>query len=154
MEVLRSVFLRFKFVSHLNVPIFKFVQEKCCNGNISHHAQLHISSEGDAAAVGTSIVNTIIGGCGGGLTCLFAFKFLTLGSYGNGGKWSFLLTLNGVLAGMVSQCAGCDEYTPWTALIVGVFGGLSFISVHVGMLKVGLDDPLDAVAVHGGGGKI
>ena len=149
MEVLRSVFLRFKFVS-----VSSKFQEKCYNGNISHHAQLHISSEGDAAAVGTSIVNTIIGGCGGGLTCLFAFKFLTLGSYGNGGKWSFLLTLNGVLAGMVSQCAGCDEYTPWTALIVGVFGGLSFISVHVGMLKVGLDDPLDAVAVHGGGGKI
>ena len=77
-----------------------------------------------------------------------------MGSYGNGGKWSFLLTLNGVLAGMVSQCAGCDEYAPWGAFIVGVFGGLSFISIHVGMLKFRLDDPLDAVAVHGGGGKV
>ena len=76
-----------------------------------------------------------------------------MSSYGNDGKWSFLLTLNGVLAGMVSQCAGCEEYTPWAAFIVGVFGGLSFIAVHVGMLKIGLDDPLDAVAVHLGGGE-
>ena len=126
------------------------VQEKCPNRNI---LQLHISADGDAAAVGTSIVNTIIGGCGGGLTCLFSFKVINMSSYGNGGKWSFLLTLNGVLAGMVSQCAGCEEYTPWAAFIVGIFGGLSFIAVHVGMLKIGLDDPLDAVAVHGGGGK-
>ena len=149
MEVLRLVFLRFRFVS-----VASFVQVRYHNGNILHHVQLHISAEGDAAAVGTSIVNTIIGGCGGGLTCLFSFKLITMSSYGNDGKWSFLLTLNGVLAGMVSQCAGCEEYTPWAAFIVGVFGGLSFIAVHVGMLKIGLDDPLDAVAVHGGGGKI
>ena len=54
---------------------------------------------------------------------------------------------------MVSQCAGCDEYAPWGALIVGIFGGIAFIIVHIAMLKCKLDDPLDAVAVHGGGGN-
>jgi Amt family ammonium transporter len=103
--------------------------------------------------VGTAIVNTIIGGCGGGLTVLFLFKFVLKGSWGNDGKWSFLLTLNGVLAGMVAQCAGCDEFQPWGALIVGMFGGVAFITVHIAMIKCRLDDPLDAVAVHGGGGK-
>ena len=103
--------------------------------------------------MGISIVNTIIGGCGGGLTVLFIFKFVLFGSWGNVHKWSLLLTLNGVLAGMVAQCAGCDEYQPWGALIVGMFGGVAFIAVHIAMIKCRLDDPLDAVAVHGGGGK-
>ena len=64
------------------------------------------------------------------------------------------MTLNGALAGMVSQCAGCDVYMPWAALLVGVFGGWAFVAVHWAMLKARLDDPLDAVAVHGGGGEI
>ena len=54
---------------------------------------------------------------------------------------------------MVSQCAGCDEYAPWGALIVGCLGGVAFVAVHNAMLKCRLDDPLDAVAVHGGGGN-
>ena len=103
--------------------------------------------------MGLSIVNTIIGGCGGGLTVLFMFKFLLKGAWGNDGKWSLLLTLNGVLAGMVAQCAGCDEYAPWAALIVGSIGGIMFIGIHIAMIANRLDDPLDAVAVHGGGGK-
>lgn len=82
------------------------------------------------------------------------FKFVLKGEWGNDGKWSFLLTLNGVLAGMVSMCAGCDEYAPWGALIVGSLGGQAFIAVHIGMLACKLDDPLDAVAVHGGGGIV
>ena len=110
--------------------------------------QLSITKEGDSAIVGLAIVNTIIGGCGGGLTVLFTNKFI----FGN--KWSYLMTLNGALAGMVSQCAGCDVYMPWAALLIGTFGGLAFVGVHIAMLKAKLDDPLDAVAVHGGGGNI
>ena len=55
---------------------------------------------------------------------------------------------------MVSQCAGCNLYEPWAALIVGAFGGAGFMIVHFGMLRLKLDDPLDAVAVHGGGGIV
>lgn len=112
-------------------------------------SQLSISAPGDSDVVGLAIVNTIIGGCGGGLTVLFANKFLV-----TGGKWSYLLTLNGALAGMVAQCAGCDVYMPWSALFVGFIGGWAFMGVHLVMLKMRLDDPLDAVAVHGGGGLV
>ena len=57
-------------------------------------------------------------------------------------------------SGMVSLCAGCNVYEPWAALIVGTFGGLGFMVVHFAMLRLKLDDPLDAVAVHGGGGLV
>ena len=95
-----------------------------------------------------------------------------------GGKWSFLLTLNGMLGGMVAQvrayalhctpicnthesrdsnllqCAGCNVYQPWSAAVVGALGGCVYFAVHVAMVKLELDDPLDAVAVHGGAGIV
>ena len=46
------------------------------------------------------------------------------------------MTLNGALTGMVAQCAGCNIFEPWAALIVGVFGGIAFIAVHEAMLKM------------------
>ena len=78
---------------------------------------------------------------------LFFNKFLI------GKAWSYSLSLNGALTGMVAQCAGCDTFMPWAALVVGCLGGLAYIGIHLLMLKLNLDDPLDAVAVHGGGGE-
>ena len=57
--------------------------------------QLAISNEGDAAAVGLSIANTILGGATGGMSVLFI-------NYKISGKWSYLQTLNGALAGKKS----------------------------------------------------
>ena len=53
---------------------------------------------------------------------------------------------------MVAQCAGCNVYQPWAALIIGIFGGFAFMGGHFLMLRLKFDDPLDAVAVHGFGG--
>jgi len=96
--------------------------------------------------VGLAIVNTILGAATGGMTVLFVNKFALQQ------PWSFLMTLNGALAGMVALCAGCNLYEPWASLIVGALGGLGFLVIHFGMLRLRLDDPLDAVGVHGGGG--
>jgi len=111
-------------------------------------SQAQIAHEGDGDLVALAIVNTILGGSTGGLAVLFINKFLFKQ------PWSFLLCLNGALTGMVSLCAGCNVYEPWAALVVGTFGGLGFIVVHFAMLRLRLDDPLDAVAVHGGGGLV
>ena len=111
-------------------------------------SQGSISQAGDGDTVGLAIVNTILGASTGGMTVLFINKFL----YRQ--PWSFLMTLNGALAGMVSLCAGCNLYEPWASLLVGSWGGLGFMVVHHLMLSLQLDDPLDAVAVHGAGGLI
>merc|ERR1719233_2308912 len=111
-------------------------------------SQAQISAEGDGDVVALAIVNTILGASTGGIAVLFTNKFLLKQ------PWSFLMCLNGALAGMVALCAGCNLYEPWAALIVGGMGGVSFMCVHFGMLKLRLDDPLDAVAVHGGGGIV
>merc|ERR1719228_1548683 len=109
-------------------------------------SQGSISNAGDGDTVGLAIVNTILGASTGGITVLFVNKFVFKQ------PWSFLMCLNGALTGMVAMCAGCNLYEPWAVLIVGTGGGLAFLCGHHLMLRGRLDDPLDAVAVHGCGG--
>ena len=45
------------------------------------------------------------------------------------------MTLNGALAGMISMCAGCDRYNPWSAMFIGSVGGLLFLTVSKVMLR-------------------
>ena len=58
------------------------------------------------------------------------------------------------MAGMVTVCAGCNEYYPHIACLASSIGGLVYIIVSGLMVKLRIDDPLDAVAVHGGPGKL
>ena len=54
---------------------------------------------------------------------------------------------------MVATCSGCNVFASWASFIVGILGGISYIVWHYGMLRLKFDDPLDAVAVHAGGGQ-
>ena len=65
--------------------------------------QLTVSADGDADAIATAVFSTVLGASAGGLVVLVINKVSP-----SGGKWSFLLTLNGMLGGMVAQvCALC-----------------------------------------------
>ena len=50
------------------------------------------------------------------------------------------------LTGMVSVCAGCNDFKPWAALLVGFMAGCAYIVWHYAVLRLKIDDPLDAVA--------
>ena len=105
-------------------------------------------NSGDGEAVGTAVVATLIA-CGtGGLVVLFIWKLLPQGRV-----WSLAKFINGCLAGMVTVCAGCNEFYPWIACLVSSIGGFVYLLVSDLMVRMRIDDPLDAVAVHGGPGK-
>ena len=94
------------------------------------------------------MVATLIA-CGtGGLVVLFIWKLLPQGRV-----WSLAKFINGCLAGMVTVCAGCNEFYPWIACLVSSVGGFVYLLVSDLMVRMRIDDPLDAVAVHGGPGK-
>merc|ERR1712167_35310 len=57
--------------------------------------------------------------------------------------------LNCVLAGLVSITAGCPVVEDWAAIFVGALGALVYMGASKGMKAMGIDDPVDAVAVHG-----
>ena len=53
---------------------------------------------------------------------------------------------------MVSVCCGCDGFYPWAGCLCGFVGSLVHLVVSALMKRFRIDDPIDAVAVHGGAG--
>lgn len=107
-----------------------------------------MSKPGDRFSIARVIINTILGGSGASIAMLIMCK---LGLCGKS-AWSFTLTLNAALAGMVSMCAGADVMAMWASFTSGVLAAPIYLGLHYAMLWMQVDDPLDAVAVHFGGG--
>ncbi|XP_055998053.1 putative ammonium transporter 1 [Ostrea edulis] len=108
-----------------------------------------ISNPGDGVAVAMAIKNTVMSGTSGAFTTMFLNKLPCFGDR----KWSFATTLNGALAGMVSICAGCNQMETYSAFLVGIGGGIAYmVTTWLVLFKLKVDDPLDACAVHYGGG--
>ncbi|RMX43326.1 putative ammonium transporter 1 isoform X1 [Pocillopora verrucosa] len=110
-------------------------------------SQAAIASPGDADAVALSIVNTVLGGASGALTAMIIKRLGFADKY-----WSLLFTINGGLTGMVALCAGCNAVHPYAAFIIGIIAGMAYVGWSTLMIRLKIDDPLDAVAVHLGGG--
>ena len=101
----------------------------------------------DRIIVQRAVMNTMIGGCSSGLAVLIFFKCSQK-------KWSLLSTINGTLAGMVATCAFCNLAEPYITFFVGIVAGAVYTLIHFGMVWLKIDDPLDAIAVHSGGGML
>ncbi|MDA0283778.1 MAG: ammonium transporter [Planctomycetota bacterium] len=57
--------------------------------------------------------------------------------------------LNGALAGLVAITAGCDCMSPAMAALTGAIGGVLVVFSCLFIEKIGIDDPVGAVSVHG-----
>eukprot|EP00042_Codosiga_hollandica_P039050 m.324739 g.324739 ORF g.324739 m.324739 type:complete len:730 (+) comp55542_c0_seq4:295-2484(+) len=99
--------------------------------------------------VSYAAVNTVLAGAGGALSAMLVDKIVVYYREPQSQSgWNLVRMLNGMLAGMVSICAGADSVSPWSSLTIGAIGGVSYLSMVYFCLKVELDDPVDAVAVH------
>jgi ammonium transporter, Amt family len=59
------------------------------------------------------------------------------------------MMLNGVLAALVAITAASGFVAPWAAILIGlVSGGIAVVGV-IAVERIGIDDPIGAVAVHG-----
>jgi len=69
------------------------------------------------------------------------------------GKPDVSMSLNGSLAGLVAITAGCANVDALGSLIIGAVAGiLVVVAVEVIDLKLHIDDPVGAIAVHGANG--
>ncbi len=64
------------------------------------------------------------------------------------GKPDVGMCLNASLAGLVGVTAGCAQVDALGAIIIGCVSGIIVDLVVVGMDKLGIDDPVGAIAVH------
>ena len=100
------------------------------------------------AAVGQDFasvaVTTTLAACAGGLAAM-----ITAWTYPLYGKPDVGLTLNGVLAGLVGITAGTANVSNLSAVIIGLVAGVLVVLAIVGIERIGIDDPVGAIAVHG-----
>jgi len=91
-------------------------------------------------------VNTALAAAAGGFTslCIMWSRFRKPDP-------SFLC--NGLLAGLVAITAGCAYVAPWAAVLIGAAAGCLVVwSCLFLERRLGLDDPVGAISVHGMGG--
>jgi len=62
------------------------------------------------------------------------------------------MMLNGALAALVAVTAACGFIAPWAAILIGLVSGFIAVTGVLVVERLGIDDPIGAVAVHGASG--
>jgi Amt family ammonium transporter len=65
------------------------------------------------------------------------------------GKPDASMMLNGVLAGLVAITAGCAAVSPVGAVVIGLLAGALVVVSVIFLDRLGVDDPVGAISVHG-----
>ncbi|XP_057367451.2 putative ammonium transporter 1 [Daphnia carinata] len=114
-------------------------------------SNLTISNAKDGPVISLVCLNTLICVAAATTTSLFYQRYCT--ASGRSLKnWNFINMLNGSFTGMVVICAGCDQYPPWAAFVVGCLGYFAFLLVLKAMHRFQIDDATNGVPVQLGGG--
>jgi len=105
-------------------------------------------SGGNVATAGKVAMNTMLAACSGGL-----LTFVLVSDFKHGKtNYSVGAMCNGILAGLVGVTAPCGNINNGYAVLIGAIGGYFYILASKLMVKLKIDDPLDAFAVHCGAG--
>lgn len=67
----------------------------------------------------------------------------------NKGKVDVVDQCNGILGGLVSITAGCFLFSSWETVLVGLIGGIIATMAPKVFDRMGIDDPVGAIGVHG-----
>ncbi|CAL1528304.1 unnamed protein product [Lymnaea stagnalis] len=111
-------------------------------------AQHHISHPGDAATVSLAVFNTLVAASIGGFTALITHR---IGIFGN--TWNIHGVINGAFVAMVAICGGCNSMRIWGAAVVGLVAPFYMKVIELLLIKLKIDDPVNAVGIHFGGGS-
>lgn len=101
-----------------------------------------LSAQGNMTIAARVAMTTTLSAVSAGLSAVILSYFIE-------GALSLERMGNGILGGLVSITAGCHVVKPWAAICIGIIGGGIFYGSSTLMVKLGIDDPLDAAAVHG-----
>lgn len=67
-------------------------------------------------------------------------------------KYNIITVCMGILSGLVGITGGCDSYTEYSSIIVGITSSLIYLLGKKLLVKLKIDDPIDAVSLHLGCG--
>ncbi|OWF45994.1 ammonium transporter 2-like [Mizuhopecten yessoensis] len=89
-----------------------------------------------------SAATTILAACGGG-TMAFVLSFFI-----HKGKFDIGLLVNGILGALVSITGICAVTKTWVAVVIGGIGACVTAGAEALLVKLKIDDPVGATAVH------
>mmetsp|Transcript_8708 Transcript_8708/g.21855 ORF Transcript_8708/g.21855 Transcript_8708/m.21855 type:complete len:541 (+) Transcript_8708:240-1862(+) len=92
-------------------------------------------------------VNTTLSGGMAGLTALFCNYFWMERRIGEP-VFDLVVAMNGSLGGLVAITAGCGVVETWAAVIIGFFAGLLYLVGSAFLIRLRIDDAVDAIPVH------
>ena len=95
-------------------------------------------------SVAKVVLKTMLAPAAGGMTC-FVFSWL----FSHNALIEVEKVLNGILGGLVGITAGCAAVEPLGAVAIGMGAGMVFMAAEWLLLKLQIDDPLNAIPVNG-----
>jgi len=112
---------------------------------------LMIANNDSAATAALCAVTTTLAAACGSATAMFFDSVMDARVTGEV-SYDLTMAMNGALGGLVAITAGCSVVKPWSACIIGVIGGLVYYGVSKLLIKLKIDDAVDAIPVHFGNG--
>lgn len=110
-----------------------------------------ISSANSGSVASLAAVNTTLAAAAGALSGMFTSTIIDqrkTGVY----LWDTAASMNGCLAGLAAVTAGCATVDPWAAFLIGIVAGWIYIAASAFIVRLKIDDAVDAIAVHLFGG--
>jgi Amt family ammonium transporter len=104
---------------------------------------------GDVASL--VAVNTTLGAAAGALSGMFTSTIIDERKTGIF-TWDTTAAMNGCLTGLVAITAGCATVEPWAAFVIGIVAGWIYLGASALILRLKIDDAVDAIPVHMFGG--
>jgi Amt family ammonium transporter len=112
---------------------------------------LLISNTAAADVSALCAVTTTIAAASGSVSAMFTDMFLERRKTGET-MYDITMCMNGALSGLVGITAGCSIVEPWAAFVIGIVAGWTYIFWSSLLVKLKIDDAVDAIPVHFGNG--
>jgi len=112
---------------------------------------LAISSAESGDVASLVAVNTTLAACAGAVSAMFLSTLHDI-RYQGIAQWDLGYTMNGCLTGLVAVTAGCATVDTWAAVVIGIFAGLFYLMGSRLLVRLRIDDAVDAIPVHMVGG--
>jgi ammonia channel protein AmtB len=108
---------------------------------------LSITGPGQHQVVSLVAVNTTLAAASACVASLLASYYVIERKTGEG-TFSLSSAMNGCLGGLVSITGGCAVVEPWAAVVIGFIAGLLYLCTSKLLIRLRIDDAVDAIPVH------
>merc|ERR1719446_1768598 len=109
---------------------------------------LSISPSGYDGVAALCAVTTTLSAASGAVSAMFTDTLLGICSDSHA-EYDITMAMNGCLGGLVGITANCSVVEPWAAVLIGLVSGVVYVFSSKLLVKLKVDDAVDAIPVHG-----